>query len=285
MRQKTVTSTLAWLLSLLMAITPTTQVLADSFSDAASQGQTIGRDLVPDPNALFQSDEDGGGYEIFPDSDKPISVSPEDLFGTGPGSSEELKGLKGDDEAIRNKTIARQAFLAEDQSEYGEAYRVLTSSSERAHPDMSEDPIWDTSRDVMEDLFEGEYSACEVTRNIVEDGFTTHVPDYQICNRVRSIKESCTINHDYEAEVIEHASGPLNIQTCGNGCRKVPLSRGLPAEIICVLTALTYRMAALWLAIPGYVNPILLSLHATQSIGQSFSNGTSASDLQQLGHA
>ncbi|MBZ9574510.1 conjugal transfer mating pair stabilization protein TraN [Modicisalibacter sp. MOD 31.J] len=210
-----------------MAITPTTQVLADSFSNAANQGESFGRGIVPNPNDLFRSDEGNGGYKIFPGSDDATTISTNELFGAESDSASGLKGLSGDDEAIREKTISTQNRLSSAPSEYGEAYRVLSSSSQRAHTDMSKDPIWDSSRDVMEDIFgnNGDFSACEVSRKVTEDSFTTHLPDYRTCNRVPAVGESCSVNHDYIAGVIFHESGPLNVQSCGSGCRTVWLGR------------------------------------------------------------
>ena len=227
MKRRALTKSLAWLLCVLMAITPTTQVLADSFSNAANQGESFGRGIVPDPNDLFRSDEGNGGYKIFPGSDDATTISTNELFGAESDSASGLKGLSGDDEAIREKTISTQNRLSSAPSEYGEAYRVLSSSSQRAHTDMSKDPIWDSSRDVMEDIFgnNGDFSACEVSRKVTEDNFTTHLPDYRTCNRVPAVGESCSIIHDYTAGVIAHESGPLNVQSCGEGCRTVWLGR------------------------------------------------------------
>lgn len=215
---------MAWTLSVVLALTPTTRALADAFGDAASQGQSFGRAQVPSPTKLFGTDE-GGNYEIFPDSDNPVTITPHELFGSGPGSISDLKGLRGDNDAIRQKTLSTRENLATNPSEYGQAYRLLTGSTQRAHPDLSNDPIWDTSHEVMGDLFNGEYSACDATREVVPDAFTTHLPDYRTCNRMGPTGKTCAIKHDYQAGVIEHVDGPLNIQSCGRGCSTIWIGR------------------------------------------------------------
>lgn len=220
---------MAWVLSAVMLITPTARTLAGSFDDAATEGQAYGRDIVPDPYELFRSDGEGS-YKIFPDNGKPLNITPEELWGRGAGNAEDLKDLKrlwGDDEAIQQQTSDTQERLKNEASEYAEAYRALTSSMHRAHPDLSSDPIWDSSRHVMEDIFTGTgpFNACEVTREVTEDGITTHLPDYRTCNLVVPVAGSCAIHHDYKAGVIEHAAGPMNIKSCGAGCRALWLGR------------------------------------------------------------
>lgn len=213
---------IAWLMSVLMVLTPTTVTLADAFHDAANQGRDFGRAQVPDPKTTFKTDGNGG-YVLSTGDGKTVHVTPQDVFGSGLGTVDGLKNLWGDNDAIHKKTQAVQQQLQTGQSEYAKAYRVLKSSSQRAHPDLSNDPIWDTSRSVMTDIFKpgGAYSACEVTKHVTEDKFTTHLPEYRTCNRIPAAGGSCTVKHDYEAQVIEHASGPLNIQSCGDGCRDV----------------------------------------------------------------
>src|SRR5699024_6782167 len=86
------------------------------------------------------------------------------------------------------------------------------------------DPVFDTSKEDMKDLFApgGEFSACEVTREVTESTRTTYLHDYKFCSRVvDSVTGRCTVKHPYKLRVIEHVSGPLNIQTCGSGCLDV----------------------------------------------------------------
>lgn len=215
-------TTIVWLMSVLMVLTPTTVTLADAFHDAAHQGQEFGRAQIPDPVTMFKVDGNGG-YVLSTGDGKTVHVTPQDVFGQGPGSVGDLKNLWGDNKAIHKETKAVQQQLQTDQSEYGEAYRVLKSSSQRAHPDLSNDPIWGTSRGVMTDIFKpgGIYSACEVAKHVTEDKLTTHLPEYRSCNRIPAAGDDCTVTHDYDARVIEHASGPLNIQSCGAGCRDI----------------------------------------------------------------
>lgn len=101
---------------------------------------------------------------------------------------------------------------------------MLKSASQRTHPDLSDDPVWDTSREVMTDVFseDGGYSACEVTGEVTPGTLTTRLPDYRTCNRMPAAGGNCTVTHEYVAGVIKHESGPLNIRSCGEGCRHKP---------------------------------------------------------------
>lgn len=225
MRNSRLTAVMAWVLSALLVLTPFTQTLASSFDEAASQGQAFGRSHVPDPGELFGSD--GEGYTIFPDSDEPLHISAQDLFDSGHGSRQDLKNLWGDDDAINKKTRSVRQRLATSPSEWGQAYRVLKSSSDRLHPDISEDPIWGTNKDVIGKLFSGNgaFSACEITRQVTGDSFSTHLSDYRSCNKVAPIDGTCTVSHNYTAGVLRHVSGPVNMQSCGKGCTTVWLGR------------------------------------------------------------
>lgn len=244
------TQLLAWLLSFLILVTPTLQVMAaggspgtgvgdDSyakyvdwgagFNDSAAAGQAFGDNQLPDPSSLFGAGEGGQGYTIFPDSEDPMQVTPGDLFGSeGHGSKQELKDLWGDDRGIDDKIGATQKRLDKANTWTGKAYRTLLTAKDRLHPDMTDDSVFDTSKDIMNKLFQGdgEFSACDVTHELTEGSDQSRIHDYKLCTSVEDkVTGHSTITHPYTTSVIEHESGPVNVQTCGEDCLLVWLGR------------------------------------------------------------
>lgn len=238
------TTFLAWLLGFLLVVTPTMQVLAAPggtgsgsgsgtgsgttsiwgmpFDDAAASGQAFGKAQMPDPADLFGTGDHDDGYAIFPGSGDPIQMTPAELFGSGGhGDTQDLKDLWSDDKAINEKVYNARQRLDASETWQGEAYRTLTSSSQRMHPDLTQDPVFDTSKEVMGKIFTdtGDFSACTVTRDVTESTRQTRIHDYRFCTSVvDDITGHCTVTHPYTMRVFKHVSGPLNIQSCGSGC-------------------------------------------------------------------
>src|SRR5699024_2391546 len=126
--------------------------------ESASAGQAFGRGEVPDPGDLFaaQGSDDDKEFVLFPGSDDPSHITPSELFGSdGRGSVDDLKNLWGDDSAITDKTGNVQKFLESGSNPRARAYQTLKASKSHAHPDLSKDQIFDTSKHVLEEIFSG----------------------------------------------------------------------------------------------------------------------------------
>src|SRR5699024_4581349 len=102
----------------------------------------------------------------------------------------------------------------------GQSYKVILDTANRSRPDMTNDPIFNATRDVTDDFDEwnDSFGDCTTEEEFVETEKTVHVPEYETCERVTDKSQDCSIVHDYKVGVVEHHSGPLNLDSCGEGC-------------------------------------------------------------------
>ncbi|GMQ49662.1 conjugal transfer protein TraN [Vibrio sp. 10N] len=100
------------------------------------------------------------------------------------------------------------------------AYHILKTSFSSQKPDLTNDPMWNNTDNVLAnlpDIAKG-FANCEIDKELVSSGNSYHVPKYETCEKLPAIEESFTIVHDYEVGIIKHHSGPVNIGECGDGC-------------------------------------------------------------------
>ena len=102
----------------------------------------------------------------------------------------------------------------------GNAYKIILDTMNRSRPDMSKDPMFDTTRDVVANMDEWkkEFGDCSSETKVTQTTKKTHVPEYETCERVTDKSSQCKITHEYDAGVVKHYSGPLNLDSCGEGC-------------------------------------------------------------------
>lgn len=121
----------------------------------------------------------------------------------------------------QNKYEQKTPATAETSGEI--AYHILKKSFSTQKPDLSNDPLWNNTDNVLDnlpDIAQG-FANCEIDKELVSSGSSYHVPKYETCEKLPAIEESFTISHSYEIGIVKHHSGPYNFQECGDGCFKV----------------------------------------------------------------
>lgn len=119
------------------------------------------------------------------------------------------------------------ATLDDPVSIQGQAYKIIMDTANRPRPDMTYDPIANVTRDIIGDfdIWEESFGDCSVQSEVLESTRKAHVPDYKYCERVIDRSQDCSISHSYKAGIVEHYSGPLNLDSCGEGCMHVWIGR------------------------------------------------------------
>ncbi|MFC0180956.1 conjugal transfer protein TraN [Thorsellia kenyensis] len=93
-----------------------------------------------------------------------------------------------------------------------EAFQQFQTIDNRARPDLSLDPMFRLSQLLLSTSnlsFSDEFDECTSESS---------VPLFKQCDRYAHGTQSCELRHDYEAGIIEHIEGPLNISSCAEGC-------------------------------------------------------------------
>ena len=105
----------------------------------------------------------------------------------------------------------------------GHAYAVVMDLANKEKPDLSSDPVLDTTKDLMDRIVEvaAGLGTCETDKQIVDSTTVVHMPDYEQCTQVLDRSGTCKIIHSYEAGVIRHYDGPYNLSNCGDGCTQL----------------------------------------------------------------
>ncbi|KLV03489.1 hypothetical protein ABT56_18815 [Photobacterium aquae] len=118
-------------------------------------------------------------------------------------------GIDGDGNKINNPSY--------------DAYNFLHDSFGKQKPNLDNDPIWDVTDNVFNNLEEisESFSKCKISTEFLPNGDKPiHVPKLEYCERVLAIEDSFTVSHDYDVGVLRHHSGPVNMLSCGEGCVK-----------------------------------------------------------------
>lgn len=168
---------------------------------------------------------DGGTKFYFPntlegeqvtDGSGEDSINIYELFG-----QEESDDSARHDFGINNSVFEQKGLDARANLQFGsgpesDAYGALRDSFYVSRPNLENDPVW-KSTEAVQDMLAGRELDCDP-----ED---SHIPDYRTCQRPNVGESSCVITHPYEVGVIDYHSGPVNYQTCGEGCITVWLGK------------------------------------------------------------
>ena len=100
------------------------------------------------------------------------------------------------------------------------AYHIVKKSFATQKPDLTNDPMWENTDNVLANLEDiaKDFANCEFSTELVSTGQSYHVPKYETCERLPAVEENFFVGHEYEVGVIKHKSGPVNLQSCGDGC-------------------------------------------------------------------
>lgn len=199
---------------------PSLMLWADAITDSAALGDQFGKAMVPRDVGTA---DNAGNVTLFPNSGNPIELRANEIFPGATGDYSSFTSIYGDDQAMNQQGQQSQKTLENEPSLTGDAYRVLTNSSQLSRPGMRSDPLWRPTDETLGNLnsLAGEFADCTQQTQSQAGTKTVHVPDYKTCERVLDLGTNCKIQHDYSASLIRHVAGPLNIRSCGTGCMEV----------------------------------------------------------------
>ncbi len=139
-------------------------------------------------------------------------ISLDALFPGQQGQVDTLTEPFGDNAALYQAGVTSQQQLGKANTTWGDAYRTMKQVSNRARPDLKDDPVWALTDRVQASPF----SLSEVFEDCSSESMRE--PDIRLCDRVNLKSRQCELFHDYSVGIVEHVSGPLNIESCGDGC-------------------------------------------------------------------
>lgn len=105
----------------------------------------------------------------------------------------------------------------------GEVYAILTDMASKNKGKLSEEVFLKRTADIMADMDNvlKDLVSCDADSALDKETRTEHIPDYKLCQQVVDHSSTCVVEHAYVAGVIEYASGPFNIKSCGEGCTQI----------------------------------------------------------------
>ena len=195
----------------------------DEFSQAIQEANQFTSQLL-NQRAIPSIDNSGnlssGGEVIFSQKDL-TGQKDEDYLPANTDTFGDDAGTLMQGQAAQNRY---ESMSYDDAKTSGErAYHIINRSFATQKPDLSSDPMWNNTDNVFDNIEEiaKDFAECRVSKELVSTGEQLHVPVYKQCERLPAIEETLYIGHDYEVGVIKHKSGPVNLQSCGDGCLRV----------------------------------------------------------------
>ena len=155
---------------------------------------------------------------------------PNELFSDSENNSDpHADAAFGNNAEVMNDANAATNDMTTSESMTGQAYRTMTQSEIRARLDMSSDPMWASTDAAIAQALSGDDSNCTIVTGTGTTTTTTHVPDYQVCERIAYPSGSCNFYHDYTVDLWVILLGPwvsatetdsttvtINVQTGSN---------------------------------------------------------------------
>jgi len=151
------------------------------------------------------------------------NITLQELFpDLAPGATTSLEEVYGNDTKTLDMGIKANNRLKTETSSEGDAYRVLIDSNNRASPDLSSDPMFNTADKVRDkdfmDGFRENFADCKRTDVFEQVKGSAHIANYKTCERVVDQGGNVEFTHDYKVGIVEYISGQPNFQSCGTGC-------------------------------------------------------------------
>lgn len=132
-----------------------------------------------------------------------------------------------DSKTLMQSQIAQEKYEQKDldsaETSGERAYHLIKRSMERQKPDLTNDPMWENTDNIYENLVDiaKDFANCTVSTELVTTGDSYHVPVYKQCERLPYREETVTLFHEYRAGVVKHHSGAMNLAPCGEGCMQM----------------------------------------------------------------
>jgi conjugal transfer mating pair stabilization protein TraN len=197
-------------------------------NEGAGEARAFRPSVMPNPFQLGTADA-AGNVTLFPGSPGQVDLSASSLF---PGASSvtpsDLAAQFSNPGALEALGIANRSTLSGQASQTGEAYRTLIDSRLIAPPDLRNDPIFGTTRQVVGDInaIAANFADCNVTQTFMRGALPgARIPDLRTCERAIDVSGRIVIDHSYTADVISPISGTTQMSSCGANCVDVWVGR------------------------------------------------------------
>lgn len=205
--------------SMLSMMVTTAYAQVPDMGSIGRQGQAFGKDMITQWKNTKPSQI--GNVLTMPGTSEPLSIN--DLY---PGTSAENQkpnsfyfpegyeqdGAKyesvynsgsGMDNAGSNAQgiLWNDANQANPSSLQGSAYKIILDTANRSRPDMRNDPMFESTREVLSNMddWREKFGDCTSETKFTEVGMPTHVPDYETCERLFKPKfTDCQLKHDIQ---------------------------------------------------------------------------------------
>jgi len=219
---------LAGLLCVTTAWVPWALAWGDAVNDAGRTAQSEGTALA---EGMTLPEVGGSTLTLFPGQAEETQLDFGELFpGSNGGDLSGYTDLFGNDLGVVNAGQAAQNSLIGEESATGAAFQGLRASVDRSRPDMTNDPLWSQTDDVLDNFDElaASFADCSIHTEFTEDERYTHVPDYRTCERVMDYSGACEIRHEYTIEEIFELGSGGTFEACGDGCVLWTVGRSFP---------------------------------------------------------
>lgn len=215
-----------WVPAAVLYLSVPRRVFADPFMDAARQGQSFGRGLVPDASSL--AGQDAQGNLNFNWQGQTTTLAPQQLFPDTQNTTDpNAQSTFGSDAGVKNLAQDQVTAMGDSNSQTGKAYQTLTGSLNRARVDMSHMGMWlQTDNTLTQVLNQAAFSNCEPATTVTSTTTYTHTSDYHTCERIVYPAGGCHCRHDYSVEFLGQYSVGAYATTTGNVSITVNLITG-----------------------------------------------------------
>ena len=160
-------------------------------------------------DGAFTIDENAETIDInklYPGTNPDYTGDKTDYFSGGTPTTDTLQGIDSDEDMSHIGNDARRFLYddatSDDPSVPGIAYQVVIDANNRARPDIRNDPIFEQTRGVMDDIdvISEEFADCSTETSYFDNSISTHVPKYERCTQIIKPKGGCQIFHNIVIE-------------------------------------------------------------------------------------
>lgn len=134
-----------------------------------------------------------------------------------------LRGISGEGDSMDSMGQQFKQSLFTDSTSAtptmtGSAYGVMIQSLNKPKPDLSNDPTFNTTKNIFSniDAISASFADCSTSTTFQQITNTKHVPEYHQCESIIDKSATCTVTHSYDAGVVKHSTGPYNLLPLSN---------------------------------------------------------------------
>lgn len=109
----------------------------------------------------------------------------------------------------------------------GDVYAILTDLAGKNRADYSAADFLKKTQEIMADLENvlKDIATCDANSAIDQNKKYIKIPEIKRCEQVMDKSQDCVISNNWEAEIIRHSGGKMNIDSCGDFCIKTWIGR------------------------------------------------------------